>query len=111
MVQPASKVSPDGPKWSHLEPLSPILAARLVTWGVPLRIFVHFYEVFVNNRAFFLKIRGNPRKIKQIAKNAPREAKNGPAGVKSEHGRTKMGLHGATFAHFAGTSVDFYAVL
>ncbi len=30
-------------------------------------IFMHFYEVFVNNCAFFLKIRGNPRKIKQIA--------------------------------------------
>ncbi len=67
MAQPASKVSPDGPKWAHLEPLLPTLEALLVTWGVPLRIFTQFYEVFVNNYAFFLKIRGNPTKIKQIA--------------------------------------------
>ncbi len=67
MAQPALKVSPDGPKWAHLEPLLPTLEALLATWGVPLRIFTHFYEVFVNNCAFFLKIHGNPRKIKQIA--------------------------------------------
>ncbi len=67
MVQPASKVSLDGSKWAHLEPLLPTLEALLATWGAPLRIFTHFYEVFVNNRAFFLKIRGNPRKIKQSA--------------------------------------------
>ncbi|MCP4684949.1 MAG: hypothetical protein GY867_05805 [bacterium] len=67
MVQPASKVSPDGPKWAHLEPLLPTLEALLATWSVPLRIFTHFYEVLVNNCAFFLKIPGNPRKIKQIA--------------------------------------------
>ncbi len=61
------KVSPDVPKWAQLEPLLPTLEALLATCGMPLRIFTHFYEVFVNNCAFFLKIRGNPRKIKQIA--------------------------------------------
>ncbi len=67
MAQPASKVSLDGSKWAHLEPLLPTLDALLVSWGVRLRNFTHFYEVFVNNCAFFLKIHGNPRKIKQIA--------------------------------------------
>ncbi len=67
MAQPASKFTPDGPKWAHLEPLLPTLEALLATWGVPLRIFTHFYEVFVNNCAVFLKIPGNLRKIKQIA--------------------------------------------
>ncbi len=53
----ASKVSPDGPT----------LEALLATWGVPLRIFTHFYVVFVNNFAFFLKNHENPGKIKQFA--------------------------------------------
>ncbi len=42
-------------KWAHLEPLLPTLAALLATWGVLLRMFMHFYEVFVNNCGFFLK--------------------------------------------------------
>ncbi len=67
MAQPASKLSPDGAKWAHLEPLSPTLEALFAIWGVPLCIFTHFCEVFVNNCAFFLKIPGNPRKIKQLA--------------------------------------------
>ncbi len=67
MAQPASKVSLDVPKWVHVETLLPTLVALLATWGVPLRNFTHFYEVFVNNCAFFLKINENPRKIKQIA--------------------------------------------
>ena len=67
MALPVPKVSLDEPKWTHLEPLLPTLEALLATWGVPLRIFTHFYEVFVKNCAFFLKIHGNPRKIKQIA--------------------------------------------
>ncbi len=67
MPQPASKVSSDGPKLAHLEPLLPTLEALLATCGTPLRIFTHFYEVFVNSCAFCLKINGNPRKIKQIA--------------------------------------------
>ncbi len=67
MVQPASKVSPDGPNWAHLEPLLPTLDALLVTWCIPLCIFTHFYEVFVNNCIFFLETHGNPRKIRQIA--------------------------------------------
>ncbi len=36
MAQPASKVSPDGPKSAHLEPLLPTLEALLATWGVAL---------------------------------------------------------------------------
>ncbi len=35
--------------------------ALLATWCIPLRIFVHFYEVFVNSGARFLKIHGNTR--------------------------------------------------
>ncbi|MCP3961501.1 MAG: hypothetical protein GY719_26970 [bacterium] len=67
MAQPASKVSPDGPKCAHLEPLLPTLEALLATWGVPLRIFTPFYDVFVINCAFSLEINENPRKIKQTA--------------------------------------------
>ena len=67
MVQPASKVSMAEPKWVHLKLLLHTLEALLATWSIPLRIFTHFYEVFVNNCAFFLKINEYPRKIKQIA--------------------------------------------
>ncbi len=75
MAQLASKVSLDGPKWARLVPLlptldalMPTLDALLGTWGFPLRILTHFYEVFVNNCAFFfLKIHGKPTKIKQLA--------------------------------------------
>ncbi len=67
MYQPAPKVTPADQKWALLEPLLPTLEALLATWGIPLRIFTHIHEVFVNNYALFLKIRGNPRKIKQIA--------------------------------------------
>ncbi len=66
-AQPASKMSTDGPKWAHLEPLLVTLEALLATWGVALRIFAHFYEVLVNNCAFFLKIHVKPTKIQQIA--------------------------------------------
>ncbi len=55
MAQPASNVSPDGPKCAQLEPLLLSLEALLATWGVPLRIFTHVYDVFVKNCAFFLK--------------------------------------------------------
>ncbi len=67
VAQPASKVSLDGPKWCHLEPLLPTLEALLATWGIHLRILTHSCEVFVNNCAFFLKINENPRRSKQIA--------------------------------------------
>ncbi len=67
MVQQASKVSLDGSKWAHVEPLLPTLEALLATRGIPLRIFTHFYEVFLNNCACFLKIYGNFIKSKQIA--------------------------------------------
>ncbi len=67
MAQLASKVSLDGPKWAHLEPPLPTLEALLATFGLPLRIFTHFNDVFVNNCAFLLKINENPRKIMQIA--------------------------------------------
>ncbi len=53
MGQSASKVSLDGPKWAHLEPVLHTLEALLASWGVLLRIFTHFYEVFVNNCDFF----------------------------------------------------------
>ncbi len=73
-AQPASKVSLSAPKWAHLRLLLPTLEALLptldalwATWGVRLRIFMHFCKVFVNNCAFFLKIRGNLRKIMQLA--------------------------------------------
>ncbi len=74
MAPTATKVSPDGPKWAHLVPLLGTLEALLhtleaflATWGIPLRIFAHFYEVFVNNCAFFLNIHGKTTKIMQIA--------------------------------------------
>ncbi len=67
MAQPASKVSPDGPKWAQLEPLLRTLDAFLATWGVPLCMFMHFYKVFVNTCAFSMKICGKHRKIQQIA--------------------------------------------
>ncbi len=54
MAQPALKVSPNGPKWAYLEPLFAHFGSTFGTWGVLLRIFTHFYEVFVNNCAFFL---------------------------------------------------------
>ncbi len=83
MAQPASKVSLDGPKMGPLEPRWPTLEALLATWGVPLRIFVHFYEVFMNNCVFFLKISENPRKIRQIAQ------KHIKSGQKCAKGRQK----------------------
>ncbi len=67
MAQPTLNVSPGGSKWAHLEPLLPTLEALLATWSVQLLVFTHFFEVFVNNCAFFLKINENPRKIMQIA--------------------------------------------
>ncbi len=42
MAQPASKVSPEGPKWAHLEPLVRTLEALLATLGTRLCIFTHF---------------------------------------------------------------------
>ena len=67
MAQPASKVSPNGPKWAHLRPLLRTLDALLATWGVPLCMFMHFYKVFVNTCAFLMKIYGKATKIQQIA--------------------------------------------
>ncbi len=66
MAQPASKVSQEGPKQAHLGSLLSTLEALLATRGIPLRIFMHFYQVFVNICAFLLKIHGKPRKIQQI---------------------------------------------
>ena len=67
MVQPASKVRPDGPKWAHLGPLLRTLDAFLAIWGIPLCIFMHFYQVFVNTCAFLMKIHGKTTNIQQIA--------------------------------------------
>ncbi len=69
MAQPASKVSQEGPKQAHLGPLVPTLGALSATWGIPLRIFTHFYQGFVNICAFLLKIHGKPTKNQQIALN------------------------------------------
>ncbi len=67
MAQLSSNVSQEGRKWAHLVPLLLTLEALLAAWGIPLRIFTHFYQVFVNNCAFFLlKVHGNPTKIQQI---------------------------------------------
>ncbi len=66
----STKMSPDGPKWTLLGPVLhtlDTLGALLATWGTPLRIFMHFYEVYVHSCACHLQIHGNPRKIKQIA--------------------------------------------
>ncbi len=67
MARSASKVCPDGPKWAHLEPLLRTLEALLATWGLPLLVFMHFYQVFVNNCAFLMKLHGKTIKIQQIA--------------------------------------------
>ncbi len=67
MAQLASKVSPAGPTWAHLEHFLATLQAVLATWGVHLRIFMHFYQVFVNICAFVLKINGKFRKTHKIA--------------------------------------------
>ena len=69
MAHRASKVSPDEPKWAHLVPFLRTLDAFLATWGVPLCMFMHFYEVFVNTCAFLMKIHGKTTKIQQIALN------------------------------------------
>ncbi len=66
MAQPASKVSQEGPKWAHLVPLLPTLEALLATWGIPLRTFMHFYQVFVNICAFLLEIHGKTTKNQEI---------------------------------------------
>ncbi len=67
MVQPASKVSQEVPKQARLGPTLLTLEALLATWGVPLRIFTHFYQVFVSICVFLLKIHGKPTKILHIA--------------------------------------------
>ncbi|MCP4566899.1 MAG: hypothetical protein GY841_04890 [FCB group bacterium] len=67
MAQLASKVSPKGPKWVHLVPLLRTLEAFLATWGIPLCIFMHFYQVLVNTCAFSMKIHGKYRNIQETA--------------------------------------------
>ncbi len=57
----------EGPKWAHLVPLLLTLATLLATCGIHLRIFMHFWGFGEQLCIFFKKIRGNPRKIKQIA--------------------------------------------
>ncbi len=64
MAQPASKVSP---KWDHLGPLLRTLNAFVGTWGIPLSMFMHFCQVFVNTCAFLMKIHGKTTKIHRIA--------------------------------------------
>ncbi len=87
MGQPASKVSPEGPKRAHLGPL-------LTTRGIPLRIFMHFYQVFVDICAFLMKIHGKPNKVQQIALKimniAQKHRKSASKRVKMRQGRPKM---------------------
>ncbi len=65
MTQLASKLSADGPKCVQLQPLLATLEALLPTLDIPLRIFAHFYKLFVNNLAFLLKIDDKFRKIQK----------------------------------------------
>ena len=58
------------PGWTKMGPPGPLLRtldAFLATWGVPLCMFMHFYQVFVNTCAFLMKINGKTTKIQQIA--------------------------------------------
>ena len=68
MARPASKVWPDVPKWDHLEPFLRTLAALLATWSPPLRVFMYFCQVFVNNCEFLLKIHEKTTEVQQIAR-------------------------------------------
>ena len=52
-----------------MEPPGATLEALYATWGIPLRIFAHFYQVSVNNCAFLLKIHGKTTEVQQ---NAPK---------------------------------------
>ncbi len=60
------------PGWAKMGPpgsLFPFLAtlgALLATWCIILRIFMHFYQVFMNIYAFSLKINGKFSKIQKI---------------------------------------------
>ena len=70
MAQPASKVSPDGPKEAKNGPAglkSEHGWTKMGTWGVPLCTLMHFYQVSVNTYAFLMNIHGKPTKIQQIA--------------------------------------------
>ncbi len=60
MAQLDSKVSQAGRKWGHLDPF-------LATWGILLRIFMHYYQVFMNIYAFLLKVNVKSSKIQKIA--------------------------------------------
>ncbi len=60
-------MTPAGSKWTHPVPFLATLGALLASWGVPLHIFMHFYEVLVNTCDFLLKINGNSRKNQEIA--------------------------------------------
>ncbi len=63
MVNLASKVSPEGPKWSHREPLW----MHFGHLGHSFANFCTFYQVFVNNYAFLLKIHVETTKLQQNA--------------------------------------------
>ncbi len=132
MAPLASKVCPDGSKWAHLGPLLSTLEALLATCGIPLRIFTHFYQVFVNICAFSLKIHEKPRKIQQTAPKitniAQKYRKSASKRVKMPQGRPKMAQpaskvsqevpkyatlvrFGCTFGHLVHSFTQFYAFL
>ena len=79
MVKNAPREAKNGPAgvksesgWTKMGPPEPLLRtleAFLATSGVPLRMFIHFYQVFLNTCAFLMKIRGKTTKIQQIALN------------------------------------------
>ncbi len=52
-----TKAGPPGAYFTHF--------GGTFAWGIPLRIFTHFYKVFMNICAFLLKIHGKPTKIQQ----------------------------------------------
>ncbi len=74
MAQPASKVSREIPKWAHLRPLLRTLEALLATGDIHLRIFMHFYQVFVNNCAF---AESSWKNAEKVAKSASKVSENG----------------------------------
>ncbi len=94
MAQPASKLSPDGPKWARLGPLLGTLEVFLAPWCIPLCIFMHFYQLIVNTCAFSMKSHGKHRKIQQIAMKmmniAQTHIKSAYKCAKMRQGRPKM---------------------
>ncbi len=89
-----------------MEPPGATLEALLVTWDIPLRIFAHFYQVFVNNYAFLLKIhvettklQQNAAKIMNIAQEHRKGAYNCEGMLKTNQLASKVNPKGPKWAH------------